>query len=156
VLPRLLDALRKKHMRYIGIGGGRRAMNTIYVGNLVEAMFLAAEKPGIEGHVYNLTDGEPTSKRRFLTALADGVGVPRPRPLPAPLWLAKGLAAWQESAARRRGATTAPTLTRARVKFLGFNLDFNIEKARRELGYRPSTSFDEAMRITTAWYKRQP
>ncbi len=151
VLPKLLEELRRRRVRYLGRGG--RAMNCIYVANLVDAMFLAAEKEGVVGHVYNLTDGEPVSKRRFIEALADGVGVPRPRPVPVPLWVARPLARWLEARARRRGATKAPVLTQARVKFLGLDLDFSIEKARRELGYRPRVSFDEGMRETVAWYK---
>ena len=42
-----------------------------------------------------------------------------------------------ERRARRKGATEAPLLTQARLKFLGLNLDLSIEKARRELGYAP-------------------
>jgi 2-alkyl-3-oxoalkanoate reductase len=38
---------------------------------------------------------------------------------------------------------------------LGLNLDFSIEKAKRELGYRPRVPFEEGMRLTTDWYKRQ-
>ena len=49
----------------------------------------------------------------------------------------------------------APRLTQGRLKFLGLNLDFSIEKAKRELGYRPRSAFDEAMRRTTEWYKLQ-
>ena len=45
-------------------------------------------------------------------------------------------------------------LTQARIKFLGLNLDFSIEKACRELGYAPRWTFDEGMRQTLAWYKQ--
>jgi nucleoside-diphosphate-sugar epimerase len=152
VLPNLIDKLRKRQVRYLG--GGRRAMNTIYVGNLVDAALLAAEKPEAVGQVYNLTDGEAVSKRRFVEATADGVGVPRPPRLGLPLWAARAAAAWLEGRARRRGDKEPPRLTQGRLKFLGLNLDFSIEKAKRELGYRPRVSFDEGMRETTEWYKR--
>jgi 2-alkyl-3-oxoalkanoate reductase len=152
VLPRLLEALRARRIRYLG--NSARAMNTIYVGNLIEAMFLAVDVPAAVGQVFNLTDGERVSKRRFIETIADGVGVPRPRPVPVPLWVARPLARWMEARARRKGATEAPVLTQARVKFLGLDLDFSIEKARRVLGYRPRFSFDEGMRETVAWYKK--
>ena len=42
----------------------------------------------------------------------------------------------------------------ARLKFLGLNLDFSIEKAKRELGYQPRYTFDQAMAETMAWYKQ--
>jgi nucleoside-diphosphate-sugar epimerase len=152
VLPKLLEALRQRRVRYLG--SSSRAMNTIFVGNLIDAMFLAAEDPRAVGQVFNLTDGEAVSKRRFIEALADGVGVPRPRPLPVPLWIARPLARLLEARARRQGASEAPVLTQARVKFLGLDLDFSIDKARKELGYRPRFSFDDGMRQTVDWYKQ--
>jgi nucleoside-diphosphate-sugar epimerase len=152
VVPRLVENLRKRKLRYIG--RGRRAMNCIYVGNLVEAALLAMERTEAVGQVYNLTDGEPVSKRRFIEALADGTGVPRPRPVWVPLWLARIIAWHMERDARRRNSPRAPRLTQGRLKLLGLNLDFSIEKAKRELGYRPRYSFDEGMRETVAWYKQ--
>jgi nucleoside-diphosphate-sugar epimerase len=152
VLPKLLDALRRRRVRYLGDNG--RAMNTIYVGNLLDAMFLAAEEPRAIGQIYNLTDGEAVSKRRFIETLADGMGIARPRSLAVPLWFARPLARLLEARARKQGDSEPPVLTQARVKFLGLNLDFSIEKARRELGYRPRVSFDEGMRETVDWYKR--
>ncbi len=152
VLPRLIETLRTRQMVYIG--GGRRAMNTIYVGNLVDAIFLAAEQPQAVGQVYNLTDGELVSKRKFIDAIADGAALERPT-RSVPLWLAR-IAAWfMERRARRTGATQAPRLTQARLKFLGLNLDYSIDKARRELGYRPRVSFEQGMKETMAWYREK-
>jgi nucleoside-diphosphate-sugar epimerase len=153
VLPRLIDNLRKGKVRYIG--GGRKALNTIYVGNLADAALLAIENPAAVGQVYNLTDGETVSKRRFIESIADGLGLPRPRPPSVPLWLARVLAAWQEGRARRRNSAKAPRLTRGRLKFLGLNLDFSIAKARSQLGYQPRWTFDEGMRETLAWFRLQ-
>jgi nucleoside-diphosphate-sugar epimerase len=153
VLPNLVNNLRLGKVRYIG--NGKKALNTIYVGNLVEAALLAAEKPEAVGQVYNLTDGEAVSKRRFIETIADGVGVPRPKDAGVPLWLARVVAWWQEGRARRRNRPTPPRLTQARLKFMGLNLDFSIDKARRQLGYAPRFSFDEGMRETVAWYKQR-
>jgi nucleoside-diphosphate-sugar epimerase len=151
VLNKLVDSLGRKQMPYIA--GGDRAMNTIFVGNLVDAIFLAIDNPQAIGQVYNLTDGEFVSKRQFVDAIADGAGVDRPvRSIP--LWIAR-LAAWMmERRARRRGAVEAPRLTQARLKFLGLNLDFSIEKARTELGYKPRVRFAEGIKQTMEWYRQ--
>ncbi len=72
-------------------------MNCIYVGNLVEAALLAVEKPEAVGQIYNLTDGELVSKRRFIESIVDGIGLPQPKPVSVPLWAARVMAWWMEA-----------------------------------------------------------
>ena len=153
VMPRIIETLRKRAARYPGAKGGR-ALNTIFVRNLVEAIFLAIGAEGAVGQVYNLTDGEPVSKRRFIEKIADAFGLPYPTRTP-PLWLARLVTWGAESIAKARGASEAPNFNFTRLKFMGYNLDFSIEKARRELGYHPRYSFDDAMAETMAWYKSE-
>jgi nucleoside-diphosphate-sugar epimerase len=153
VLPRLIDNLRRGTVRYPGARGAR-ALNTIFVGNLVQAVFLAAERDEAVGQVYNLTDGEFVSKRHFVETVADAMSLPYPTRTP-PLWLA-WLVTWcSEALARLRGAKEAPPFNFTRLKFMGLNLDFSIEKAKRELGYSPRISFAEGMAETLAWYKKE-
>ncbi len=152
VLPRLLEAIRTGRFRYFG--SGNQALNAIFVGNLVEAVVLALEKDNAVGQVYNLTDDEPISKRRFVGTIARLAGYPEPQKS-IPLWLAKLLASVLEWRARRKGSTKPPIVNKARVKFLGLNLDFSCEKAKRELGYKPPYSFEEGMKITMTWFKEQ-
>jgi nucleoside-diphosphate-sugar epimerase len=153
VLPRIFHNLKEGKFRYLA--RGKKELNTIYVENLTEAIFLAIEKPNAVGQIYNLTDGEVISKRRFIEALVQGLNLPKPPRLSVPMWLAKPLARMMERKARKRGATEPPRLTQARLKFLGYNLGFSIEKAKRELGYRPVKSFDQGMTETIAWYRQQ-
>jgi nucleoside-diphosphate-sugar epimerase len=151
VVPRIIDLLRRGQFNYLG--GGKRALNTIYIGNLVDAIMLALEKPQAVGQIYNLTDGEQVSKRRFVETLRAGLNLPPANRFSPPIWLARILARIMERRARRRGDLQAPRLTQARLKFMGLNLDFSIDKARRELGYNPRFSFDQGMRATIAWYQ---
>jgi nucleoside-diphosphate-sugar epimerase len=152
VLPKLVRALQARQLRYPG--GGHAALNTIYIANLVEAVFLGVEHEGAVGQVYNLTDGEHVSKRQFIEAIADSLGLPRPTLTP-PMWAARLVTRLVEGWARLRGAHEAPTFTQARLKFFGYNLDFSIEKAKRELGYRPRYTFADGMYHTLSWYKKQ-
>jgi nucleoside-diphosphate-sugar epimerase len=152
IMPRIIEALRQRAMRYPG-ARGQRALNTIYIGNLVHAVFLAVENEQAVGQVYNLTDGETVSKRRFIEAVADALGLPHPHLMP-PYWFAWTITWFSERFARLRGAKTAPLFNFTRLKFLGLNLDFSIDKAKRELGYRPRWSFDDAMAETMDWYKK--
>jgi nucleoside-diphosphate-sugar epimerase len=120
---------------------------------LVDAVWLAVENERAVGQVYNLTDGEAVSKRRFIEAVADAMGLPHPHRRP-PYWLA-WLTTWcSETAAKLRGQKDPPAFNFTRLKFLGLNLDFSIDKARRDLGYRPRHSFADAMAETMDWYKK--
>lgn len=153
LMPKMLDNLRKGKVRYI-TGASKRAMNCIYVGNLIEAALLAVEKPEAVGQIYNLTDGEFVSKRRFIDSIVEGMALPRIKPVQVPLWAARIMAWWMEGQARKKNSPKPPRVTQGRIKLFGLNLDFSIEKAKNQLGYRPRWSFEEGMRETVAWYKQ--
>lgn len=152
VLPRLMDLLAKGHIRYIG--SKTKLMNTIYVENLVDAIFLAIEKPQAVGQIYNLTDDEEVTKQQFMETLADLAGLPRPTKV-VPLGVARLAARVLEGIARLRGAKQPPRVTQARIKFMGLNLSFSCDKAKRELGYKPQVRFAEGMRRTIEWWKKE-
>ncbi len=143
VLPRIVERLRTGAFAYLG--SGDQLMNNTYVGNLVDAIFLALERDGAIGETYNVTDGRLVTKKEFVGAIARLSGLPEPtRHVPLPV--AKALAAALESVWRLLRKTEAPLLSRARIKFLGLNLDYSIDKARRELEYDPRIDFDEGIR----------
>ncbi len=142
VLPKLLDALRKG--RFVYFGSGEQALNCIYVKNLVHAMFLAAEVPDAVGEVFNLTDGEMVTKRRFVGRVAELADLEPPRRT-IPRGVAKVLANVVQWIAQARGATRAPLINKARYKFIGLHLDYSIDKARRVLGYQPPYSTEDGL-----------
>ncbi len=55
VLPKLLTNLRRGTFAFFG--SGEQRLNCVYVKNLVQAIFLAAESPAAVGEVFNITDG---------------------------------------------------------------------------------------------------
>jgi len=150
VLPKLLLNLRRGTFAYFGTGD--QALNCIYVKNLVEALFLAAEYPAALGEVFNLTDGELVTKKRFVGRVAElaGLGPPTRH---VPLGLARFLANLMEGVAKLRGAKNPPLINKARYKFLGLNLDYSIEKARRVLGYRPPYTFEQGIERAMAEHR---
>ncbi|WP_148592946.1 NAD-dependent epimerase/dehydratase family protein [Aquisphaera giovannonii] len=150
VLPKLLTNLRRGTFAYFG--SGEQALNCIYAKNLVHGLFLAAESPAALGEVFNLTDGEPVSKSRFVGRVAELAGL-KPPTRHIPLRLARVLAGVVEGAARLRGAKNPPLINKARYKFLGLNLDYSIAKARDVLGYDPPYRFDEAIERSMAEHR---
>ena len=152
VLPRLLHRLKIGQVKYFG--SGEQLMNNTFVGNLVDVIFNVLDKPETAGEIFNVTDGGLVSKRDFISTVATLAGYEVPRAA-VPLRLARLLTDLSESIYRWLGRKEAPLLSNARFKFLGLNLDFSIEKARRELGYKPRVTFKEGMRQTIDWFRNE-
>lgn len=152
VLPRLLERLKKRQVKFFG--SGEQLLNNTFVGNLVDAIFLALEQPRAVGQVYNVRDGALVSRKTFIGTTAELAGYQVPRGK-VPLGLARLLVRLSESLYRTLGKKEAPLLSQARYKFLGLHLDFSIDKARRELGYEPRVPFEEGIRETINWFRTQ-
>ena len=142
VLPRLVERLRAKKFAYLG--NHDKLMNNTYVGNLCEAIWLAIENDSVVGEVFNIRDPRAVSKKEFIDTICNAGGFEQPTKI-VPLHIARGLSWMMEKTWKLLGRQTAPLVNSARVKFLGLNLDFDIEKARLKLGYHPLTDFSEAM-----------
>jgi nucleoside-diphosphate-sugar epimerase len=150
IIPKVLARIKSGGFKFLG--DGRQLLNNTFVGNLVSAIFLAIEKDDVVGELFNITDGRLVSRREFIGTLCEAAGLPTPTKN-VPLPVAKTLANLMEAVYRMLGKKEAPLLSSARIKFLGLNLDYSIDKARRLLGYDPPTDFTEAMRTTVAWSK---
>ncbi|MBX3441259.1 MAG: NAD-dependent epimerase/dehydratase family protein [Planctomyces sp.] len=142
VLPRLLERLAAGQFRYLG--DPDRLMNNTCVANLIDAIWLVLNRDDLAGEAFNVTDGRLVSKREFVSTVARLAGLPEPTRV-VPLGLARGLATLLETIWRWRCRETAPVLSRARIKFLGLNLDFSIDKAKRVLGYNPRVDFQQGI-----------
>ncbi|MBM83292.1 MAG: oxidoreductase [Planctomycetaceae bacterium] len=152
VLPRIFERLQSKSVKFLG--SGDQLLNNTFVGNLVDAVFLAIERDDCVGEVFNITDGKLVSKREFISTIAKLGGFEVPTKS-VPLPVAKALATLMEGTWRILGKKEAPLLNNARIKFLGLWLDFCIDKARRQLGYEPKVEFADGMRETIDWYREQ-
>lgn len=150
VLPRIFERLRMKKFAYLG--SGENLMNNTYVANLVDAVFLAIERDDAVGECYNIADGRLVSKKEFISTIAEFGGYEQPTKH-VPLPVAKCLAKVMEGTWKLLGKKEAPLLSGARIKFLGYNLDYSIAKARRELGYDPRVDFRDGMKSTMDWFR---
>ena len=153
VLPKLVGNLRAGRFAYFG--SGDQVLNCIYVKNLVQGIFLAAESPEAVGQVFNLTDGARVTKRQFVGRVAELAGLRPPRRA-IPLWLAWALAVLLERRAKLLKSSVPPLVNKARYKFLGLNLDFSIAKAERSLGYAPAYSTEAGLIEAMADFAPKP
>jgi nucleoside-diphosphate-sugar epimerase len=141
LLPAIIEMVRSG--RFAWIGNGRHRTSTTHVDNAVEGLLLGAER-GRSGNAYFVTDGEPVVFREFLGDLLATRGVTPPsRSLPAPL--AGALARAGEAAWRLLPLPGRPPLTRFAFWVSSQECTIRIEKARRELGYSPTTTIAEGL-----------
>lgn len=152
VIPRLLERLHSRKFAYLG--NTDKLMNNTFVGNLCEAIWLAIANDDAVGQVFNIRDPEAVSKKVFIETICEAADLTKPQKV-VPLHIASILAWHLETFYRLFRFKSSPLVNSARIKFLGRNLDFDISKANRELGYQPSTSFEDGMTATIKWFQAQ-
>lgn len=143
VMPRLMEKLRGRKFAYLGQPD--KLMNNTYVKNLCEAIWLAIGNDRVIGEVFNIRDPRAVSKKEFMETICSAASLPIPSKI-VPLHIARLLSWNMEKIWKLLRRKQAPLVNSARIKFLGRNLDFDIEKANLQLGYQPSTDFSEAMK----------
>ncbi|KWU43747.1 3-beta hydroxysteroid dehydrogenase/isomerase [Rhodotorula sp. JG-1b] len=110
------------------------------------------ETVAVAGQAYFVTNGEPIAFWDFPRAVwkeYNGHVAPWVLPLPVPVGLT--IAALAEGVMGLLGKT--PNMTQGKVVYSTVNRFYNIEKARRFLGYEPIVGFEEGVKRAVAWYK---
>lgn len=159
--------------------GGR--CNLVYVDDLVRAILLALEAPGVSGRAYNVNGPDQVTWQEYFEALNKALGFP---PLPAP------------GAAKSRASSVvaAPFQTAARIAFhrfqepilalykssrmarslmkkteqilrkvpssaefdlYGRNAEFPTVRARDDLGYTPAVDMARGIELSTLWLSHE-
>jgi nucleoside-diphosphate-sugar epimerase len=131
------------------INGGTGINNCVYIDNLLDATLSATKRDESVGQVYLISDGVPVTWKEFFGYYAQMAGRPNIRSVPQ--WLAKVIALGMEITAKISGRP--PKITREAIRFLTSQAHFDIEKARRELGYKPRFSLQEGMKLTEEWLR---
>jgi nucleoside-diphosphate-sugar epimerase len=146
VLPSLVAAVQSGQFRWIG--GGRHRTSTTHVDNVVEGLWLGAQR-GVAGAAYFVTDGEPQVFRDFVTRLLATQGV-EPGDGELPLPVARFVAAAGEAAWRALPLPGSPPLTRMALWVSSLECTIDISRARAELGYEPVVSIDDGLAALAA------
>jgi nucleoside-diphosphate-sugar epimerase len=132
--------------RFFLVNGGRGVINTVYVDNLIDAVFLAVERDAW-GEVFNVTDGRTVTCREYFDRLTAAAGLRRPWSLPAAVlrpaaYLLSGL---QRLLGREQDFSPDA------IRFVTRKHAYSIARARSRLGYEPRVDLEEGMRRTAKW-----
>lgn len=131
---------------------GRGKMEFCYVQNLVEACLLAEEKGKI-GEVYCISNGESYTLNKIIRTMVKEMHIKLvPIFLPISMLRAGGFA--MEIIGKR--FNFHPPFSKETATWMTTNYWYcSIEKAKKELGYKPKFSLGEGIRRTVKWYKKE-
>jgi 2-alkyl-3-oxoalkanoate reductase len=132
------------------VGGGAGTCHPCYVENLVDAMLLAARHPAAVGQGFIVADGESLTFRDYFNAVASIAGKP-PISRSIPLVAARAMATMLETAARMQRKQDRPLLTHTAIAMITTKSRMSIEKIRRQLGWKPLYTFQEATEELRKW-----
>lgn len=146
------------------LGDGSARFQHVYVGNVAHLHVLAlhdllSERPTSAGQAYFATDdAEAVDFLDHLEPIITALGHSLPtRRLPEPVAMAVGAAMEGIAAlsARIPGIPSfTPTLTRSSVRFVCHDHTFDGSKARRDLGYAPKYTPEQAIDRTIDWWRQ--
>jgi nucleoside-diphosphate-sugar epimerase len=136
---------------FLMIGDGETLNHPVYVDNLIDVCLLAAETPEARGRAYLAGDEKAVTLNQLVRSVGDAVGADV-RIIRMPWYgLARAGAAVVEIAART--VNVKPPVFRRRLSWYKTNRAFRIDRATKELGYRPRVSLDEGLARTAGWYR---
>ncbi len=129
---------------YFTAGNGNHIIPPVFVGDLANALALAAEKEEAIGQVFNVNDDDPMTLREFSNLIAKELGK---KPVKGfPVWLFKTIAVFNEAGsfvANRR-----PWFDRDTVKLMQAPHWGDNAKAKKILGWQPQyKSFKEGVKL---------
>ena len=146
---------------YVRLGNGKSRCQHVYVGNVAQAHVLAATalldgNDRIPGQAYFLSDGPPTNFFTFFDSFVEGAGYRIwPKNLWLPCWFAYTLGCISESIAFlvRPIRKYYPKMSRFAVTYTCTTYTFNADKARKDFGYIPKYSSQEAFDRSIAEFR---
>jgi len=147
LVPRIIQRARRLRI----IGEGNNKVDTIYIDNAAHAHILAAEKlntrPELSGRVYFISQDEPANLWEWVATLLARLGLP---PVRRRIGYGAARALGVALECVHRVVPGEPRLTRFVVNELARSHWYDIGRARRELGYVPGLSLEEALAKTLA------
>lgn len=160
-VPSLVRNARAGKTKYY-IGSGKNLTDFTYVGNIAAAHIMAADalkeaSSAPAGNAYFITNDEPKLFWGFCGDVLQGLGYARPH-IGMPFWLVYGIALLLKFVIipllALFGKRISPSLTPLAIRLSSSNRTFSCAKAKRDFGYRPLTSMDEALRRTLAAFTK--
>ncbi len=139
------------------IGSGKNIVPVVYVRDVAQSLIKAGDADdGVIGRAYTIADDRRVTQVEYLNTIADFLEVsPVSRKVPYFALYTAGRTAEMLWQAMGRRKSAPPPVTTYGVTLLGGNQEFSIEKARRELGYKPEFDVIRGVAEGVSWYLEQ-
>lgn len=128
-------------------GDGSNLRSVSYVDNIVQGIILALEKDGISGQTYWIADERPYTTLEIYQTIADLLNVGELKPKKIPGWSSYIFEmidrVLQSVGLYIKEIHVAGEMSR--------NIACSVEKAKKELGYKPEISLEEGMKRSIEW-----
>lgn len=151
-VPRMARAIQLGVMPLLG--GGRSTLAVVHSANVAEGAILAATSEKAGGRVYNLANDYDVTVREFFTLAAEGLGK-RVVFVPVPIWVAKaGLRGFRIVDRVMLGGKFA-VASEGSLSFMSRDNPFTSDRAKRELGWKPSVRPEVGVPEAFRWWKEK-
>ncbi len=155
LVPRIIRRAR----RLKRIGDGTSLVDTVYIDNAARAHVLAAEKlkenPSLSGNVYFISQGEPVPLWEMVDRILSAAGKDPVKGHISPR-MARLMGTGLERLYKWLHLPGEPPMTRFVATELSTAHWFNIDAARRDLGYEPVVSTESGLARLADWLKQYP
>ncbi|MBR3513987.1 MAG: NAD(P)-dependent oxidoreductase [Bacteroidaceae bacterium] len=142
----------RQHVDF-AVGYRPQDITFVYVADVVQAVFLALEREGVEHQAFFLSDGQVYDSRRFSDLLQQHMGTRLVLHIKAPLWFLRAVCTVSGTVNRWMGKLT--TLNMDKYHILSQrNWQCDIEPTRQLLGYDPQWPLERGVKETVSWYKQ--
>ncbi len=133
------------------VGKGDNNLAVVYAGNVAEAVLAALDRPEVVG-AFNTTNDGCITQREFFEIVGGGEGR-RVRFVRLPLSIALAAGHAWHGWRRWRSPGSYAGIGGSGARFLSRENPFSSQKAKRELGWRPTGSPQEALGRTVRWFR---
>jgi nucleoside-diphosphate-sugar epimerase len=141
-IGRLIDSIREGRAMLIGDGDNR--LNVVHAGNVAEACILAADLDVARGQAYNCSNDGVLTQKEYFNAVARALDCP-PVSRRIPYRAAYSAALLMECLYRMARSRKPPLITRYSVWLIGRRCFFETSKAREQLGWKSSVSYEQGI-----------
>jgi nucleoside-diphosphate-sugar epimerase len=134
---------------YRVIGSGDNIMHHAHIDDIVDGLWLATTREEAAGEDFIFAGPETTTLSELSARVARAVGRSLPRKH-VPVGVARAIATVVDVAAHRGVALAGrePVLNHQKLDAMTLPLSFDIEKARRLLGFSPTVGYEEGVMRT--------